>query len=144
MKKDKNYTLPDLVENLSHELRTPLSAILGYSELLKKSDNLDKSDRSHLAKISNNGRQLLDIINDVIEISNIESGNISVKQHEISASSLAEGMREKFEAMAKAKGLAFRVILEKPDLNTFTTDEKKLKTIIYSLINNAIKFTEFG
>lgn len=144
MGKQKNFKLSKLVENLSHELRTPLSAILGYSELLEKSNNLDDAEKNHLAKITESGTQLLDVINDIIEISNIESGNIKPEESIISRDNFVSDLKHKYEALARVKEINFKVKAS-PNIDTqFKGDEKKIKTIIYSLINNAVKFTDKG
>lgn len=144
MKDQKEFQLSKLVDHLSHELRTPLSAILGYSELLEKSANLDESEKDHLEKIVTSGTQLLDVINDIIEISNIESGNIEPEEQVIATQDFINELTSKFNATARLKEIEFSVQVDASVWEKFRGDEKKIKAIIYSLINNAIKFTEKG
>ncbi|WP_026166565.1 response regulator [Gracilimonas tropica] len=138
------FKLSELVEKLSHELRTPLSAILGYSELLEKSANLDEDEKSHLRKISTSGSQLLDVINDILEISNLESGKTDIEEKTICISDIVSELKTKFKVQARFKEIDFKVHVASQRVKYFVADGKKLKTIIYSLVNNAIKFTEGG
>ncbi|MBD3615877.1 MAG: response regulator [Gracilimonas sp.] len=144
MNKKNEFELPKLVEHLSHELRTPLSAILGYSELLEKSNNLDESEKKHLEKIAASGTQLLDVVNDLIEISNIESGNVLAEENVIKTDELVAELKSEFETAARIKELDLLISIGSAVKETFIGDEKKVKTILYSLINNAIKFTKKG
>ncbi len=144
MKEQEEFQLSKLVEHLSHELRTPLSAILGYSELLEKSENLDDSEKIHLEKITEGGSQLLDVINDIIEISNIESGYVEPEEQVIVTKDFIKELKSKFKSTARLKEIGLSVEIDPAFWDKFRGDEKKIKTILYSLINNAIKFTEKG
>lgn len=144
MKEQDQFQLSKLVEHLSHELRTPLGAILGYSELLEKSENLDESEKSHLQKIADSGSHLLDIINDIIEISNIESGNAYLEESIIKTDELVSDLNDEFLQTAKLKEIAFLVSVDSNIKDAFIGDHKKIKTILFTLINNALKFTEKG
>lgn len=144
MKEQEEFQLSKLVEHLSHELRTPLSAILGYSELLEKSKNLDDSEKNHLEKIAASGSQLLDVINDIIEISNIESGNVEPEEQVIVTKDFVRELRSKFKSTARLKKIGLSIKVDQIFWDKFRGDEKKIKTVFYSLINNAIKFTEKG
>lgn len=144
MKEQGDFKLSKLVEHLSHELRTPLSAILGYSELLEKSENLDESEKHHLEKIAASGTQLLDVINDIIEISNIESGNVEPEDQVIDTKDFISELNSKFHASARLKEIELSIQVDDSVWEKFRGDQKKIKTIIYSLINNAVKFTEKG
>lgn len=144
MNDQEDFQLSKLVEHLSHELRTPLNAILGYSELLEKSKNLDNAEKKHLEKIAASGTQLLDVINDIIEISNIESGKIELEDQVIITNDFISELNSKFHATARLKEIELSVLVDASVWEKFSGDEKKIKTITYSLINNAIKYTEKG
>jgi len=138
------FQLSDIIEKLSHELRTPLGAILGYSELLEKSENLDTNEKEHLKKISSSGSQLLDLINDIIEISNIESGHVDIEENKVHTKELVAELMDKFKAQARYKEIDFTIDCKPAVENSFITDGRKLKSILFSLISNAVKFTEQG
>jgi CheY-like chemotaxis protein/two-component sensor histidine kinase len=144
MKKREEFHLTELVDHFSHELRTPLSAILGYSEILEKSENLDSSEKEHLEKITTSGSHLLDVINDIIEISNIESGNVEAEEHLIDVHTFAEALDEKFQPVARLKDIDLSIQVSSHFGGGFYGDVQKIKTILCSLIHNAIKFTEKG
>ncbi|MFP8488196.1 hybrid sensor histidine kinase/response regulator [Gracilimonas sp. Q87] len=98
-----NIHLSEMVETLSHELRTPLNAILGYSELLSKSENLTDDQKSHISSIANGGQQLLHIINDIIELSNIETGKVELQSEVNKGSTVAVSIPIKHSAMSLVK-----------------------------------------
>ncbi|WP_142454741.1 ATP-binding response regulator [Gracilimonas mengyeensis] len=144
MKNKRTLKITNLVEQLSHELRTPLNAILGYSELLKKGDNLNDEQKAHLEKISTSGNRLVDVINDIIEISNIEAGQTKITEQAITCFELTDQLNEKFAPLFRRKELSFEVLTTDHPKAHFLLDVKKLKTILYSLLNNALKFTDSG
>lgn len=144
MKDDNSFKLSKLVDQLSHELRTPLNAILGYSELLEKSENLDLTEKKHLENIAESGTKLLDVINDIIEISNIESGKSEVESKCINTRELIGELETKFGSAARFKGLALNISLHDNAKTPFNGDLKKIKSILNSLVSNAVKFTNKG
>ncbi|MEX0844595.1 MAG: response regulator [Balneolaceae bacterium] len=144
MSKNNIYQLSKLVEQLSHELRTPLNAILGYSQLLEKSENMDEAEKLHLEKIAASGSQLLEVINDIIEISNIESGRIELENNIIGAEYLVHDIEHKFGTTARLKELNLIVKAGIDFKEEIKVDENKLKAVINSLVSNAIKFTNEG
>jgi PAS domain S-box-containing protein len=130
--------------NMSHEIRTPLNAILGFSGLLKEVfDNRDKTDE-YVEIIESSGLQLLNIINDVLEISKIEAGQISISPETININRV---MRELYQLYSKQAGLKdLKLMLLDEYRNEFytLTDENRLRQIMCNLLNNAIKFTAEG
>ncbi len=144
MKKSEEFHLTKLVDHFSHELRTPLSAILGYSAILEKSENLNESEKEHLEKIASSGSYLLDVINDIIEVSNIESGNVGAEEHLIDRDTFSGALNNKFQATSHLKKIDFSIHISSRIGNEFYGDLEKIKTILFSLINNAIKFTDKG
>ncbi|HET6556762.1 MAG TPA: response regulator [Prolixibacteraceae bacterium] len=133
------------LENMSHEVRTPLNGILGFAEFLKDPD-LDKEQvEQYIGIIDASSKQLLTIINDILDISKIQAGQITLSKTGVDITDLLEGIYQENKDQAALKHLAF--VLNKRDLDkniVVTTDGTKLRQIINNLINNAIKFTAKG
>lgn len=131
--------------NMSHEIRTPMNAICGFSNLLLDG-NLSKDQKENFVEIINiNSMQLLSIINDIIDISKIESGQISLSNVKFNVNELLNEVETVFAAQAKLKGLKFTC--QKGLSNseaTISSDEMKVRQILNNLIYNALKFTETG
>jgi signal transduction histidine kinase len=131
--------------NMSHELRTPMNAILGFTELLKDGIYGDLSSKTMeiIDKIQKNGQHLLDMINDVLDLTKIEAGRIEIRKASFSVRSCIETVIANTTALANQKGL--KVIPDIPeDLPTAYGDEKRVNQILWNLLSNAIKFTEKG
>ena len=130
--------------NMSHEIRTPMNAILGFSQLMRRDKGLSERQRQQLDTINSSGEHLLALINDVLEMSKVEAGRISVNPTAFSLQSLLDEMSSLFGLRAEAKGLELRVI-HSDDLPRFVvTDENKLRQILVNLLGNAVKFTDTG
>ncbi len=129
--------------NMSHELRTPLNAILGFSQLLRYEPEL-ANHKSDLDVINRSGEHLLELINDVLEMSKIEAGRIEIEPSSFNLYSLLGTIEDMMELRATAKDLQFTVNYA-PDVPQFVyTDERKLRQILLNLISNAVKFTQTG
>ncbi len=131
------------VANISHDLRTPLNSVLGFSDLLSKS-KLNTEQYNYLASIKSSGKALLELINDIIDISKIDSGKIDVNFKELHIKSFIDEIVSVFQERVKQKGVEFLVEIEKnvPDYVVF--DEPKLRQIVINLVGNAFKFTNSG
>ncbi len=130
--------------NMSHELRTPLNAILGFAQLLASSKGLDASQKENLAIIRRSGEHLLTLINDVLDMSKIESGQTVLNLREFDLYRLLNDLEDMFRLKADEKQLSLSMQLS-PDLPQFIiTDEVKLRQVLINLLNNAIKFTQEG
>ncbi len=130
--------------NMSHELRTPLNAILGFSNLMTHDPNLPNHHKEDLAIIQQSGEHLLDLINDVLEMSKIEAGRNTLNPTSFDLYQLLHEVEEVFQSRTGEKGLSLIFDLQ-PNLPQFIhTDEKKLRQILFNLLSNAIKFTENG
>src|SRR5574344_1388457 len=130
--------------NMSHEIRTPLNAIIGFSDILCES-NLDGKDKESAKIISKSAKSLLNIINDVLDISKIENGKLELEHHTFSLFDLTENIVELFSVSAKDKNIQFiyEVDPNLPDL--IISDSTRLQQVISNLLSNAIKFTpRFG
>ena len=131
--------------NMSHELRTPLNAILGYTELIQ--DHIygavpDKV-REVLERLEKSGRHLLGLINDVLDLSKIEAGQLTLTLTDYSLKQVIQTVVLAVEALAAEKALALKVALP-PDLPPGRGDERRLTQVLLNLVGNAIKFTEAG
>ena len=131
--------------NMSHELRTPLNAILGYTELILDNiyGEISRKARVMLERIQNNGRHLLGLINDVLDLSKIEAGQLSLSLTDYSIKDVVHNVYGAVESLATAKNLALKVELP-TDLPPARGDERRLTQVLLNLVGNAIKFTDIG
>jgi signal transduction histidine kinase len=131
--------------NMSHELRTPLNAILGYTELIQDGVYGVPAEKmtAVLERISRNGKHLLGLINDVLDLSKIEAGQLVLSLDNYSIRDLVHGVYSAIEPLAVSKNLAFRVDMPK-DLPSGRGDERRLTQVLLNLVGNAIKFTDHG
>ena len=131
--------------NMSHEIRTPMNGILGFLELLKEQDLTETKKENYINIVNKGGVRLLNTINDIIEVSKIESNNIEIDKERISIKSLLKYYYEFFLLETKSKGLDFKLIKEPKIKNVIIySDKNKLHSILTNLIKNAIKFTKTG
>ena len=131
--------------NMSHELRTPLNAILGYTELTLDSiyGEVTEKVREVLERVQLNGRHLLGLINDVLDLSKIEAGQLSLSLAEYSMREVVDRAVNAVESLAAEKGLGVKVRME-PALPIGRGDHQRLTQVLLNLLGNAIKFTERG
>jgi signal transduction histidine kinase len=131
--------------NMSHELRTPLNAVLGYTELILDSvyGDVPEKARATLERIQSNGRHLLGLINDVLDLSKIEAGQLTLSLTDYSIKDVVHNVYGAVESLATSKNLALKVDLPK-DLPTAHGDERRLTQVLLNLVGNAIKFTDKG
>ncbi len=131
--------------NMSHELRTPLNSIIGFSTILEKNrhKNLAEADLTRIEKINRNGRHLLNLINEVLDLAKVEAGRMEFSIEESDAGHIAEDVVDMLAPQAEAKGL--QLTLKTPrDPVIFNTDPSKLKQVLINLVSNAVKFTRKG
>ena len=131
--------------NMSHELRTPLNAILGYTELILDSIYGDTPDkmRGVLERIASNGKHLLGLINDVLDLSKIEAGQFTLSLTDYSIKNVVQSVFSVVESLATAKQLALKTEVP-PGLPSAHGDERRLTQVLLNLVGNAIKFTDKG
>lgn len=131
--------------NMSHEIRNPMNGIIGFAGFLKD-ENISVVERIRYAEIiEKNAQHLMNIINDMIDISKIESGHDQIKYENISISELMNDLSSFFYEQALRKGLALHIVSSVGrDSDYIITDPQKLRQILVNLINNAIKFTDLG
>ena len=131
--------------NMSHELRTPLNAILGYAELVLDGIYGDAPEkmRNVLERIQTNGKHLLGLINDVLDLSKIEAGQLVLSLNDYSIKDMVQGVYVAVEPLAGNKKLHFKLEVP-PDLPPARGDERRLSQVLLNLVGNAIKFTDTG
>ena len=129
--------------NMSHEIRTPLNAILGYSQILLRRKDLDGDQRKSIETIDNSGKDLLDLLNDILDISKIEAGRLEIKSVNFSLNALKENLTKMFELQCNKKKLKW-VVNELKEDSLVLGDESKIRQVLINIIGNAIKFTDSG
>jgi signal transduction histidine kinase/HPt (histidine-containing phosphotransfer) domain-containing protein len=134
----------EFLANMSHEIRTPMNALLGYAELLADPRLSPAARAEHCATVRQNGEHLLTIINDVLDLSKIESGRMTVERIPCSPFALVADVVSLFRARAAEQQLGFEVRYAGPLPETIVTDPTRLRQILVNLLANAIKFTPAG
>jgi signal transduction histidine kinase len=131
--------------NMSHELRTPLNAILGYGSMLLQgvSGDLNPAQRKNIARIDSNGRHLLSIINEILDITRIESGRMPLQVSEFKFADLVKEVTSELEPIIARSGLTVSTRLP-ATLPLIRSDRQKVKQIVLNLLSNALKFTHKG
>jgi signal transduction histidine kinase len=131
--------------NMSHELRTPMNAIIGYTELIADGiyGSVPEPMRDVLTRVDASGRHLLGLINDVLDLSKIEAGQLTLTLAEYSMKEVVDAVVAAVEALATEKRLRLVVDMA-PDLPTGRGDQRRLAQVLLNLVGNAIKFTEHG
>ena len=137
----------EFLSNMSHELRTPLTAILGFTESLLEEGDIESAPPERieaLQTISRNGEHLLQLINDILDISKIEAGKMAVESIECSPLDIARHAVEGMQFRAKAHNLTLKLHCDTPIPEKINSDPTRIKQILINLISNAVKFTELG
>jgi len=142
---DANQAKSAFLSNMSHEIRTPMTAILGFTEVLKRGAERSDSDRQkYLNTISNSGQHLLELINDVLDLSKVESGVIDVEKIATKPANIAFEVSEVLRVKATEKGIKLNVIVDTEFPVSMIGDPSRLRQIVTNLVGNAIKFTDEG
>lgn len=138
-----NQSKSEFLANMSHEIRTPMSAIMGFTDILSR--QLTDPDNLKCASIiRHNGEFLLEIINDILDISKIEAGKLDLTKKRFRPDQLVADVRSLMEVRAAEKGIPLEVSFDGRIPKTIRSDNKRLKQILVNLIGNAIKFTDSG
>ncbi|TPM05506.1 response regulator [Mesorhizobium sp. B2-3-11] len=136
----------EFLANMSHELRTPLNSLLILSNLLaaNQQGNLNEKQIEFARTINSAGTDLLSLINDILDLSKIESGTVSIDINDMPVAHLRQHMERTFRQLAADKGLGFAITVDSALPDTVRTDEKRLQQIVLNLLSNAFKFTSHG
>jgi PAS domain S-box-containing protein len=134
----------EFLASMSHELRTPLNGVLGYAQLLQRDRGLNESQREALEAIARCGSQLLDLINDVLDLSKIEAGRLDIEETPTVLARLLTDLKYVVAGAADRKGLQLTMSLAADVPRTVVLDGRHLRQVLLNLLGNAIKFTESG
>ncbi|MFL6534668.1 MAG: response regulator [Pseudomonas sp.] len=136
----------EFLANMSHELRTPLNSSLILSKLLAENPhkNLSEEQVKFAESIYSAGNDLLNLINDILDISKVEAGKLEVRPENTGVARLVEGLRDLFTPLAREKGLDFDVQVQPDAPAMLYTDRQRLEQVLKNLLSNAVKFTEHG
>jgi signal transduction histidine kinase/CheY-like chemotaxis protein len=139
-----NRAKSDFLANMSHEIRTPMTSILGFSDLLLAGVHSSEEQQEFLLAIRRNGQALLELINDILDLSKIEAGRMSIKLTSCSIEQVIDELLSVVSVRAREKGLTLEVVYDGPIPEQIHTDARRLWQILVNLTGNAIKFTERG
>lgn len=136
----------EFLANMSHELRTPLNSILLLSRLLtvNATGNLTKDQQEYARVISTSGNSLLQLIDEILDLSKIEAGKMQLEYREVSIESIKNDMLDLFSSLAESKGIDFRIEIQNGTPEFIETDETRVEQVLKNLISNSIKFTQKG
>lgn len=132
------------LSNMSHEIRTPMNAIIGLDSIALNDPDISERTREYLEKIGSSAEHLLGLINDILDMSRIESGRLTLKNEEFSFRKLLDAVNTMFHSQCQDKGLTYRFNMT-PDINEYYIgDNMKLRQILINILGNAVKFTDEG
>lgn len=145
--------------NMSHEIRTPLNTILGYAQILQNDQDLKQRQQDRVGVIENSGKQLLELINDILDLSRIEAGRTELHKADFNLTALIDNLSVMFQFRCEQKSLEWNVewfgfdssaghlrtpTLVRGDSVLVHGDESKLRQVLMNLLSNAVKFTDSG
>ena len=131
---------------MSHELRTPLNSIIGFTDIILRGHAglITEEQRRQLSMVHRSGKQLLELVNDVLDLSRIEAGHVSVHAEEFAIEPLARSLIESLTPIAEQKNLVMSLVVDESTPQTVYSDPGKVQQILLNLLSNALKFTEQG
>ena len=130
------------LNNMSHEIRTPMNAIIGLDSLALQNKNLPAETREYLEKIGESAKHLLSLINDILDMSRIESGQIVLRNEEFSFREMLEQINTMVQTQCREKGLKYECRMQGGISDAYIGDDMRLKEVLINILSNAIKFTE--
>ena len=142
---DANQAKSDFLANMSHEIRTPMNAILGFTELLRRGLTKDEAESNqHLETVYSSGKHLLNLINDILDLSKVESGKYELEQIECNPYQVIQEVVKVLQVKANEKGIQLQLRIEGGVPERISSDPGRIRQITTNLIGNAIKFTDDG
>lgn len=139
---EANKAKTAFLSNMSHEIRTPMNAIIGLDSLALRDETLNDTTREYLQKINGSAKHLLGLINDILDMSRIESGRLNLRKEEFSFSAMLEQINTMVMSQCNDKGLTFECHINGHVDDFYIGDDMKLKQVLLNILSNAIKFTE--
>ena len=139
-----NRAKSTFLANMSHEIRTPMNAILGYSRLMHRDPALSRQQREYLQVINRSGEHLLALLNDVLEMSKIEAGRLTLRPETFNVLRLVKDVEAMFRLPIEEKGLQFDVAVSTGVVPVVKADQSKARQVLINLLSNAVKFTASG
>lgn len=133
----------EFLATMSHEIRTPMNAILGFSEILLNTTS-DEKQKQYLNAVLSSGRTLLSLINDILDLSKIESGQLEIMEQAVNLKAIIEEILQIFQARAAEKGLYLQAEIEEGLPETLLLDDVRIRQVLFNLVGNAVKFTQEG
>jgi signal transduction histidine kinase/DNA-binding NarL/FixJ family response regulator len=143
MANSANDAKSTFLANMSHEIRTPMNSILGFAEILDGKID-DPVHRHYLNNMISSGKMLLALINDILDLSKIEAGKLSIDLHSVNLHKVTSEIAEAFRYMAENKGLDFSFNIDYDIPNALVLDEIRVRQVLFNLLGNAVKFTDKG
>ncbi|SKB89700.1 response regulator [Daejeonella lutea] len=134
----------EFLANMSHELRTPLNSILLLSRLMSENKDLDKEQVEYAQVIQSAGQGLLSLIDEILDLSKIESGKMDLELRSVTLKEITNDLRSLFDPLAREKGIDLQLIIEPSAPELIVTDKLRLEQILKNLLSNALKFTSKG
>lgn len=141
---ESNKLKTAFLANMSHEIRTPMNGILGFSELLKEPKLSKKNHKKYIQIIEQSGRRMLNIINDIIDISKVESGQMEVTNSPTNINTQVDYLSTFFKVLADEKGIKLKLKTDPNEVLVLNTDKEKVYAILTNLIGNALKYSNKG
>ncbi len=139
-----NQAKSTFIANMSHELRSPLNAILGFAQIMTRSQSLGRENQENVGIVYRSGEHLLSLINNILDLSKIEAGKTTLNPQNFDLHRLLDDIDDMFKIKAEEKNLYLLMEYEPDLLRYVRTDEIKLRQVLINLINNALKFTQSG
>jgi len=139
-----NRMKSEFIANMSHEIRTPLNAIVGFSTILKEKTEGNKTFTEYLGNIIKSSRVLLNLINDILDLSKIEAGRMVIDYQSVNLFNLLKEVQDIFQIKATEKGIHISIEIANDIPEYLIIDEKYLRQILFNIIGNAVKFTNIG
>jgi len=139
-----NVAKTEFLANMSHEIRTPIGAILGFTDLMKNPENQPEDNQQFMGIVERNSHQLLRLIDDILDLSKVEAGKMTMEHIEFSLTGFLADFISIMTFKASEKGILFKTKLNTKIPTVITADPLRLKQILTNIVGNAIKFTDYG